>query len=64
MEENLYLVSPRLKALVNIGKKIKGEARKAISRIWKDDRESYVISSGDADCWRLEKEGYAVVESW
>jgi hypothetical protein len=64
MESDLYLVSPKLKALINIGKRIKGETRKAISKIFKDDSESYIISKQDTEHWQLEKEGYAVLESW
>ena len=64
MESDLYLVSPKLKALIKIGNRIKGEARSAISKIWKDDLESYVISKQDTVHWKLEKLGYAVIESW
>jgi hypothetical protein len=83
MDGDLYLVSPKLKALIRIGNKIicsfeqksksfekshffqiKGEARKAISKIWKDDPESYVISKQDTEHWRLEKLGYAVLDCW
>lgn len=63
-KDNLYLVSPKLKALISIGKRIKGEARAAISKIWKDDLESYIISKQDTEYWELEKLGYAVLESW
>jgi hypothetical protein len=64
MESDLYLVSPKLKALIKIGKRIKGEARSAISKIWKDDLESYIISKADRTHWQLEKLGYAVIDSW
>jgi len=64
MDGDLYLVSPKLKALIRIGNRIKGEARAAISKIWRDDKDSYVISKQDTEHWKLEKLGYAVLDCW
>jgi hypothetical protein len=64
MDGDLYLVSPKLKALIRIGNRIKGEARAAISKIWKDDLESYIISKADKKCWELERLGYSVLDCW
>ncbi len=64
MDAEYYLVSPMLKTLVSVGRKMKGEARKAISEIWKRDLEAHVCKASDDEYTLLENAGYSVVESW
>ena len=64
MDAEYYLVSPMLKALVSVGKRVKGEARKAIGEIWKRDKEAHVCRVSDDEYMLLENAGYSVVESW
>jgi len=64
METDYYLVSPMMKVLLCLGKRMKGEARKSVSEIFKRDKNSYLISGEDSECWKLEKEGYSVLDYW
>jgi hypothetical protein len=64
METDYYLVSPMMKVLLCLGKRMKGEARKSVSEIFKRDKDSYLISGEDSECWKLEKEGYSVLDYW
>jgi len=53
-----------MKVLLCLGKRMKGEARKSVSEIFKRDKDSYLISGKDSECWKLEKEGYSVLDYW
>jgi len=64
MDSEYYLVSPMLKALVLVGKRVNGEARRAVSEIFLIDNGSYLISRRARECWKLENEGYSVLDCW